>query len=74
MLFLCYDKSLRFGLRDGSFDSNPKVNKDTKKITLVYTTIFNTTMIYLLVNRGNKFIFYRHCNLKKDFYSMQNYD
>jgi len=30
-----YSKSLRLGLRDGSLDKNPKINKETKKITVV---------------------------------------
>jgi len=47
---LFYDKSRRFGLRDGSLDNKPKVNKDTKKITHVYTTIFKRTMVCLLFN------------------------
>lgn len=33
--YLCYSGSLRFGLRDGSLDKNPKINKETKKITVV---------------------------------------
>ena len=33
-----YSKSLRFGLRDGSLDKKPKINKDVKKITVAYTT------------------------------------
>jgi len=30
-----YSKSLRLGFRDGSLDKNPKINKETKKITVV---------------------------------------
>ena len=39
-----YSKSLRFGLRDGSLDKKPKINKDTKKITVAYTKIFNVNI------------------------------
>ena len=30
-----YSKSLRLGFRDGSPDRSPKINKETKKITVV---------------------------------------
>ena len=30
-----YSKSLRFGFLDGSPDKRPKINKETKKITVV---------------------------------------
>ena len=30
-----YSRSLRFGFRDGSLERNPKINKETKKITVV---------------------------------------
>jgi hypothetical protein len=30
-----YSKSLRFGFRDGSLDRKPKINKDTKNVTVV---------------------------------------
>jgi hypothetical protein len=30
-----YSKSLRFGFRDGSPERSPKINKETKKITVV---------------------------------------
>jgi hypothetical protein len=30
-----YSKSFLFGFLDGSFDRNPKVNKDIKKITVL---------------------------------------
>lgn len=43
--FIFYSKSLRLGLRDGSFDKKPKKNKDTKNITVVYTKIFKVNMI-----------------------------
>ena len=32
---LNYSKSLRFGFRDGSPERSPKINKETKKITVV---------------------------------------
>ena len=32
---LDYSKSLRFGFRDGSPERSPKINKETKKITVV---------------------------------------
>lgn len=35
MLCNIYDKSLRLGFRDGSFDNKPKINKELKKITQV---------------------------------------
>ena len=45
ILFLrYYSKSLRFGFLDGSFDKNPKVNKEIKKITTVYTKIFKVNI------------------------------
>jgi hypothetical protein len=30
-----YSKSLRFGFLDGSLERRPKINKETKKITVV---------------------------------------
>jgi len=30
-----YSKSFRFGLREGSFDKNPKKNNEIKKTTVV---------------------------------------
>ena len=45
-----YSKSLRLGLRDGSFDKNPKVNNDTKNITVAYTKTFNVNIINILLN------------------------
>jgi len=30
-----YSKSLRFGFREGSLERSPKINKETKKITVV---------------------------------------
>jgi hypothetical protein len=39
-----YSKSLRFGLREGSLDKKPKINKDEKKITVAYTKIFNVNI------------------------------
>ena len=32
---LDYSKSLRFGFREGSPERSPKINKETKKITVV---------------------------------------
>ena len=32
---ITYSKSLRFGFRDGSPERSPKINKETKKITVV---------------------------------------
>ena len=32
---LNYSRSFLFGFRDGSLDKNPKMNKETKKITVV---------------------------------------
>jgi hypothetical protein len=43
-----YSKSLRLGLRDGSFDKKPKKNKDIKNITIVYTKIFNVNIFLSL--------------------------
>lgn len=40
-----YSKSFDLGLRPGSFERKPKTNKDTKKITVVYTKIFNASII-----------------------------
>jgi len=39
-----YSRSLRFGLRDGSLDKNPKINKETKNITTAYTKIFKVNI------------------------------
>ena len=36
--------SLRLGFRDGSFDRNPKINNETKKVTEVYTKIFKVNI------------------------------
>lgn len=47
---LIYDKSFRFGLRDGSLDNNPKINNELKKITHVYTKIFKA--IIALISLG----------------------
>ena len=33
--FESYSKSLRFGFLDGSLERRPKINKETKKITVV---------------------------------------
>ena len=35
-----YSSSLRFGFLEGSLDKNPKMKRETKKITVVYTKIF----------------------------------
>lgn len=48
IIFLYYSKSRRFGLRDGSLDKKPKINNDTKKITVVYTKIFKVNMQFFL--------------------------
>ena len=32
---LNYSRSLRFGFREGSLERKPKINKETKKITVV---------------------------------------
>jgi len=37
-------RSLRFGLRDGSLESNPKINNETKKIIVVYTKSFKVNI------------------------------
>lgn len=46
--FINYSRSLRFGLRDGSLERNPKINKETKKITVVYTKIFKLNIKFFL--------------------------
>ena len=33
--FLNYSRSLRFGFREGSLERKPKINNETKKITVV---------------------------------------
>ena len=33
--FLNYSRSLRFGFRDGSLERKPKINNETKNITVV---------------------------------------
>jgi hypothetical protein len=43
-----YSKSLDLGLRPGSFERKPKIKRLTKKITVVYTRIFNVNMDWVL--------------------------
>ena len=70
-----YSKSRRFGLRDGSLDKKPKINNDTKKITVVYTKIFKVNMQFFLGTvfniiyytkrfkfKTNRFIFFKRVN------------
>jgi hypothetical protein len=33
--FMNYSRSRRFGFREGSLERKPKINKETKKITVV---------------------------------------
>ena len=44
-----YSKSFLFGFLDGSFDRKPNVNKETKKITTVYTRNFNANISKTLI-------------------------
>ena len=44
MIDLSYSKSFRFGFLDGSFERNPKKNNEIKKMTVVYTKIFNVNI------------------------------
>ena len=46
--FKDYSRSLRFGFLDGSPESKPKINKETKKITVVYTKIFKVNIYFFL--------------------------
>jgi hypothetical protein len=39
-----YSTSLRFGLRDGSLDKKPKINKELKNETVTYTRIFKVSI------------------------------
>ena len=48
-----YSKSFELGLRPGSFERNPKIKSDTKKLTTVYTRIFNVSIISLFQINGN---------------------
>jgi hypothetical protein len=48
-----YSRSLRFGFRDGSLERKPKINKETKKITAVYTKIFRVNIEFFLENIPN---------------------
>lgn len=41
-----YSRSFLLGFRDASLDKKPNVNRDTKNITVVYTTIFNVNISY----------------------------
>ncbi len=46
----CYSRSFRFGFLDGSLERNPKMNRETKKITVVYTKIFKVNIKFFLFN------------------------
>ena len=48
-----YSRSLRFGLRDGSLESNPKINNETKKIIDVYTKSFKINIEFFLETSFN---------------------
>ncbi len=49
-----YAKSFLFGLREGSLERKPKINKETKNVTVVYTKIFNVNIIrYFISNYLN---------------------
>lgn len=41
---LYYSKSFRLGFLDASLDKNPNVKRDTNRVTVVYTTIFNVNI------------------------------
>lgn len=41
-----YSKSFLLGFLDASLDKKPNVKRDTKNITVVYTTIFNVNIFY----------------------------
>ena len=43
-MYLDYSKSFRLGFLEGSFDRKPKKNNEMKKITVVYTNIFNVNI------------------------------
>ena len=43
--FIFYSKSFLLGFLDGSFDKKPKVKREIKKITTVYTKIFNVNIV-----------------------------
>ena len=47
--------SSRPGFRPGSLDKNPKMNKETKNVTTVYTKIFNVNINFIF---GKLFIGY----------------
>ena len=48
MINFYYSRSLRFGFLDGSLDKNPKMKRETKKITVVYTKIFKVNIKFFL--------------------------
>ena len=48
-----YSRSLRFGFREGSLERKPKINKETKKITAVYTKIFKVNIKFFLETMSN---------------------
>ena len=53
-----YSKSFLLGFLDASLDKKPKVKRDTKNVTVVYTTIFNVN-----INLSPKlyFYYYKYC-------------
>ena len=48
-----YSRSFRFGFLDGSLDRKPKKNNEIKKITVVYTNIFNVSIVIFLILQNN---------------------
>mgnify|MGYP001303796730 CR=1 FL=1 len=44
IIFGHYSKSLRFGFLDGSLERKPKMKSEQKKVTVVYTKIFNVNI------------------------------
>lgn len=43
--YINYSKSLRLGFLEGSLERNPKKNKETKNITVVYTNTFSVNIL-----------------------------
>lgn len=41
---LIYSKSFLLGFLDASLDKNPNMKRDTNRVTVVYTTIFNVNI------------------------------
>jgi hypothetical protein len=39
-----YSRSFRFGFREGSLERKPKMKSEQKKVTVVYTKIFNVNI------------------------------